>query len=82
MPGSDEPSLKDLRIYVVQRTARKWRDLGEQLLPPKAVLAIIETGSPCDAVSNCERVFDRWLMIAEDASYMESTDKSSEKSKC
>ena len=33
------------------------------------MLAIIETGFPHDAVSNCERVLDRWLMIAEDATW-------------
>ena len=67
--GTDEPSLKELRVYVVQGAAPKWRDLGEQLLPPKAVLDIIEAGSPRDTVSNCERVLDRWLMTAEDATW-------------
>ena len=46
----------------------KWRDLGEQLLPPETV-GIIAQNHSHDVVSCCKRVLEKWLETTTDAAW-------------
>ena len=63
--------LKDLNDHVVGRVAKKWKELGAQLLRSDQtyVLDIIATNHAQDVVCRCQCVLEKWLESSVDATW-------------
>ena len=68
-----KPKLDDLNKLVRPKVARKWQDLGIELLSAVengvAKLDIIRDNYPRDAEACCTEMFKYWLDNADDASW-------------
>ena len=73
--ATNKPKLVDLNKFVRPKVAKKWRDLGIELL--SAVengvdqLDIIRENNPRDVETCCTEMFQFWLNNANDASWKE-----------
>ena len=69
--GTDKPSHKLLRKYVINEVAPYWHTLGEMLLKEGSVhmLQIIEENYPRDVQRCCRNMFEYWLNIDTEASW-------------
>jgi len=69
--SSERPSLKLLYKHVVPGAARKWKDLGVELLSDNHhnVLGIIEANHPQDVEKCCKLMFEKWLETSVDTSW-------------
>ena len=63
--------LKDLYDHVVGSVAKKWKELGLQLLQPDQIneLGITEANYPQDVVLCCKCVLEKWLESSVDATW-------------
>ena len=69
--GGQRPSLKLLYSHVVPVAAKKWRELGVELLDTdsEVVLGTIEANHPKDVEKCCKVMLEKWLETSLDASW-------------
>ena len=71
MLGPDRPILRDLAIHVIPSVATRWYELGLVLLDTEYhnELTIIEADTRNDAVTCCRKMFSKWIVTDELASW-------------
>ena len=61
--------MRDLNRYVIKKQANLWKDIGIELGLDLDLLDVIEKDHPYQSVTCLQKVLDKWLKLAVNATW-------------